>query len=105
MQLPSGVSISVIRAATLRPFRQPISTINRASSTARGTVFMNAPVPTVTSSKMQSLPEASFLLMMLEAISGMLSTVAVTSRSAYIFRSAGAISLLCPTTAIPSRLT
>ena len=45
-------------------------------------VIINAPLPVFTSSTMQSLPAASFLLIMEEAISGMLSTVAVTSRRA-----------------------
>ena len=43
---------------------------------------MNAPLPVLTSSRMRSLPAAIFLLMIDEAISGMLSTVPVTSRSA-----------------------
>ena len=43
---------------------------------------MKAPVPVFTSSRMQSLPAASFLLMMLEAIRGTLLMVAVTSRRA-----------------------
>ena len=43
---------------------------------------MNAPSPTFTSSTIASAPAAIFLDMMLAAISGMLSTVAVTSRRA-----------------------
>ena len=43
---------------------------------------MNAPEPVLTSSRMQSEPAASFLLMIEDAISGIESTVAVTSRSA-----------------------
>jgi hypothetical protein len=43
---------------------------------------MKAPEPNFTSSKMQSLPEASFFDMIEEAMSGMLSTVPVTSRNA-----------------------
>ena len=45
---------------------------------------------------------ASFLLMMLAAMSGIDSTVAVASRSAYIFLSAGAISGVWPIIAQPS---
>ena len=51
---------------------------------------MNAPSPHFTSSTSALLPSASFLLMIDAEISGMLSTVAVTSRSAYSFLSAGA---------------
>ena len=43
---------------------------------------MNAPSPTLTSSTIASAPAAIFFDMMLAAISGTLSTVAVTSRSA-----------------------
>ncbi len=42
-------------------------------------VFMKAPLPYFTSKRMQSHPDASFFDMMLEAISGMESTVPVTS--------------------------
>ena len=45
-------------------------------------VFMNAPVPTFTSSTSEPVPSAIFLLMIEEAISGIASTVPVTSRSA-----------------------
>ena len=45
-------------------------------------VFMNAPSPHFTSSSTALLPSASFLLITEDAISGMLSTVDVTSRSA-----------------------
>lgn len=44
--------------------------------------FMNAPEPTFTSSTRVPVPSAIFLLMIEEAISGMASTVAVTSRRA-----------------------
>ena len=46
------------------------------------TVCISAPLPVFTSSTMAPAPLASFLLTMLEAISGMQSTVPVTSRSA-----------------------
>ena len=52
-------------------------------------VFMNAPDPNFTSSKMVFAPEAIFLLMIELEIKGMDSTVPVTSRKAYIFLSAG----------------
>ena len=60
-----------------------------ASVWASSRVCIKAPEPVFTSSTMASVPAASFLLMMLEAIKGMLSTVPVTSRSAYIRLSAG----------------
>ena len=74
--------MSVISAATLRPWAVPMETISRASSMASSRFCMKAPVPMVTSSRMASEPAASFLLMMEEAISGMQPTVAVTSRRA-----------------------
>ncbi len=54
----------------------------RASVRASSCVFMKAPLPTFTSSTSASMPSASFFDMIDEAISGMQSTVAVTSRSA-----------------------
>ena len=54
---------------------------------------------------MQSEPDASFLDMMLEAISGTQDTVAVTSRSAYSFLSAGARLPVWPITARPISFT
>ncbi len=52
--------------------------------------FMNAPLPTFTSSTRASTPSASFFDMMEDEISGMDSTVPVTSRSEYSLPSAGA---------------
>ena len=66
---------------------------------------MNAPRPTFTSRTSASIPSASFLLRMLEAISGIDSTVAVASRSAYSLRSAGAIRAVWPIRHTPSRST
>ena len=43
---------------------------------------MKAPEPTLTSSTSASVPSAIFLLMIEDAMSGMLSTVHVVSRSA-----------------------
>ena len=51
---------------------------------------MNAPLPTFTSSTSTPVPSAIFLLMIDDAISGIASTVPVTSRKAYSFLSAGA---------------
>ena len=52
--------------------------------------FMNAPEPTFTSRTRAPVPSAIFLLMIELAMSGIASTVPVTSRSAYSFLSAGA---------------
>ena len=54
----------------------------RASSVASSRVFMNAPLPTLTSSTSAPVPSAIFLLMIELAMSGIASTVPVTSRSA-----------------------
>ncbi len=51
---------------------------------------MNAPEPTLTSSTRAPVPSAIFLDMIEVAISGIASTVPVTSRRAYSFLSAGA---------------
>jgi len=51
---------------------------------------MNAPLPTLTSRTSAAVPSAIFLDMIELAISGIDSTVPVTSRSAYSLRSAGA---------------
>ena len=102
---PSGMSMLVISAPTFRPACSPMATIFSASVTACSFVFINAPLPHFTSSRMQSLPAASFLLIMDIAISGMLSTVPVTSRSAYIFLSAGVRFPDCPMTHRPISFT
>ena len=57
-------------------------TIARASARASAGRCMNAPRPHLTSSTSAVLPSASFLLITDAAISGRLSIVAVTSRSA-----------------------
>ena len=92
-----------VRTASVRtPASCPARTIDCASCPASSTVFMNAPHPTFTSSTRPSMPSASFLLMIDAVISGMLSTVAVTSRRRYRRRSAGAISLVWPTMTHPT---
>ena len=80
----------VSSATVVTPASVPSSTIVRASSRASGTVFMKAPDPTFTSSTSAPVPSAIFLLMIELAISGIASTVPVTSRNAYSFLSAGA---------------
>ncbi len=87
---PRGVSIAVSSAVVVTPWAVPMSTSARASSRARSGVFMNAPDPDLTSSTRPRAPSAIFLLMIELAMSGIDSTVAVTSRSAYSLRSAGA---------------
>ena len=69
-------------ASVFSPTRAPIATIASASRRASASVFMNAPRPTFTSSTSTSVPSAIFLLMIDDAMSGTLSIVPVTSRSA-----------------------
>ena len=82
--------MSVTTAAMLRPASLPTFTISLARVNASSSVSIKAPEPVFTSRTMVLAPEASFLDMMLLTIRGMEFTVAVTSRSAYIFLSAGA---------------
>ena len=62
---------------------------------------MKAPDPHVTSRRIASQPDASFFDMMLAAIRGMDSMVAVTSLSAYRIRSAGQRSPVWPMMTAP----
>ena len=57
------------------------SIIDSASSSARASVFMKAPEPNGTVITRPLMPAASFLAMIEPVISGMLSTVALTSRT------------------------
>jgi hypothetical protein len=82
MPRPSGASSTVSRHTVRMPASAPSRTIVAASSRAVSRSFMNAPAPTLTSSSTASAPPAIFLLMMLLAMSGIDSTVAVTSRRA-----------------------
>ena len=79
---PRGRSMSVISAEARIPARPPMETMASASCRASSGVFIKAPLPALTSSTTPSQPEASFLLITEEAISGKLSTVPVTSRRA-----------------------
>ena len=79
---PSGVFMSVSRAVVATPESVPRATIVRASSRAMSTSRMNAPPPNFTSSTSAPVPSAIFFDMMLDAISGIASTVPVTSRRA-----------------------
>ena len=60
----------------------PRPTIVSASSRARPSSFMKAPLPTFTSSTSAPVPSAIFFDMIELAMSGMDSTVPVMSRSA-----------------------
>ena len=103
--LPRGISISVMRATVFLPTPAPMPTISCASALESSRVFINAPLPTFTSSRMASAPAAIFFDMMLEAIRGRLSTVAVTSRRADSFLSAGHRFPDCPMMLSPVRFT
>ena len=74
--------MSVISACTFLSRRRPMPTIACARRRASTCFFMNAPLPTFTSSTSASRPSAIFFDMIEEAISGIDSTVPVTSRSA-----------------------
>ena len=74
--------MSVSTQTTSRCACVPSAIIVSASTCASGSVFMNAPSPTFTSSTIASAPAAIFFDMMLAAIRETLSTVAVTSRNA-----------------------
>ena len=74
--------MSVSSATVWRPASWPSETMVRASSRAASTSFMNAPVPTLTSSTSAPVPSAIFFDMIEDAISGIASTVPVTSRRA-----------------------
>ena len=99
---PSGWFISVI--ITMHSLFSPraIEIIMRASSRASSSFFKKAPLPVFTSSTRPLAPSASFLLMIEAAISGRQATVAVTSRRANSFLSAGAISTVWPMSAAPT---
>ena len=77
---PSGSSMGDSIADVGTPESFPRRIRSRASSSACCRVFMKAPRPAFTSSRMRSAPAASFLLMILLAIKGRLSIVAVTLR-------------------------
>ncbi len=74
--------MSVMRATVATPASLPSPTMVRASSAASERFFMKAPAPVFTSRTSAPVPSAIFLLMIELAISGMASTVPVTSRRA-----------------------
>ena len=79
---PSGAFMSVMSASVRTPDPTPIATSDFASRRESSSVFMNAPPPVFTSSTRPPIPSAIFLLMIDAQMSGMLSTVPVTSRRA-----------------------
>ena len=79
---PSGTSIAVSSAVVRTPDSVPSRTMVCASSRAASRSRMNAPRPTLTSSTSACVPSAIFLDMIELAISGIDSTVPVTSRRA-----------------------
>ena len=79
---PSGWSMSVSRATVRTPFASPRPTIVSASRARRRASGRNAPAPTLTSSTSASVPSAIFFDMIDDAMSGIASTVPVTSRRA-----------------------
>jgi hypothetical protein len=79
---PSGCDMSVTAARQARPHPSASETQASASSSASASVFMKAPLPAFTSSRIRSEPTASFFDITLAAISGTDGTVAVASRSA-----------------------
>ena len=74
--------MSVSSATVCTPASVPSATIVSASSRAVSSDFMKAPVPTLTSSTSAPVPSAIFFDMIDDAMSGIASTVPVTSRSA-----------------------
>ena len=79
---PSGWDMSVTAARAARPMPCASCRQARASASASPSVFMKAPDPTFTSSRMRSVPTASFFDITLAAMSGTEGTVAVASRRA-----------------------
>ena len=90
MAHPRGCSILVKVAIVGFLASLPSSTIVLAKHLALSTFFINAPLPTLTSNTIESAPLANFLDIIEDAINGIESTVAVTSRKAYKSLSAGA---------------
>ena len=74
------MSVTAITARRPQPSASPRHA--SASAAASPAVFMNAPAPAFTSSRIRSVSTASFFDMTLAAISGIEGTVAVASRRA-----------------------
>ena len=80
--VPSTWFMSVSSAVVRQPAPLATATMLSASARPSAAVRMNAPVPNFTSITRPLSPAASFFDRIDEVISGMLSTVAVTSRIA-----------------------
>ena len=96
-----GTDMSVNKADVVMPAPFPTSTMLCAKARALSLSCMTAPLPHLTSSTKCSRPAANFFDTMDAVMSPMCSTVAVTSRVAYMRRSAGAKSSVCLTIANP----
>ena len=79
--MPSGRSIAVSRATVRQPCASPMPIMVFARICDWAGSVMKAPLPVLMSSTSPDSPSASFLDMMLAEISGIDSTVPVTSRS------------------------
>ena len=97
--------MSVISASHGSPAPRATLVIARASSALAARSGMNAPEPALTSMTSASSPAASFFDRIEATISGIDSTVAVASRSAYSRLSAGASPAVWPMIAQPAAAT
>ena len=79
MCIPRGSFIFVKNAVMFLPKCLPMPIIVVASFSASSIFFIKAPLPNLTSRTIASLPAASFLLIILDAIRDIFSTVPVTS--------------------------
>ena len=95
--------MSVRNARTGSPSCLPSAIKVRASSRACTRSGRKAPLPTFTSMTRARAPSATFLDRIDDAISGIDSTVAVASRSAYRARSAGTRRAVWPASTNPAR--
>ena len=98
----SGAFISEIMAEVLQPAAFAVSTKDFAKSRASAGVCINAPLPHFTSNTNPCNPAANFFDRIEAVIKSKLSTVPVTSRTAYKRRSAGAISPVAPAMTQPA---
>ena len=104
-EVAAGCDISVKMAEVITPFACPVSTRACARARAAAAFAVKAPDPVLTSRTRASMPSANFLDRIDATIRSRLSTVPVTSRTAYSRRSAGAMSAVAPTMAQPTRRT
>ncbi len=102
---PSTWFMSVSSAFVTSPAVRATVTMLWASSSAEVRSVMKAPLPNLTSITSASSPAESFFDRIEAVISGIDSTVAVTSRIAYRRPSAGARFDVCPMIAQPTSAT